>query len=261
MGSVPCFAGDEIADHLHRTRAVECIHRHEIADVVGFSFRSQSRIPELSNWKTATVSPRAKRSKVLGIVLRDGLEVDLTPWFSRISRRQFSITESVRSPRKSILRRPAVLEVLHVVLGHDLGVRGFVQRDVIADLPRERSRHLRHAFRHSCSSLQAPRKHDTSVLISRPGTFLDPFEVRNRIEGLAERRTFPCSTGMSVDLVIESRAQGNAEDPAHVLQDGAGGKSAERNDLETESAPYFCVTYGSLSPACHRRSPRRYRAC
>jgi len=46
----PVLAGDEIADHLHRSRAVQRVSmatRSEI--VVGFSFLSQSAIPELSN--------------------------------------------------------------------------------------------------------------------------------------------------------------------------------------------------------------------
>ena len=76
--------------------------------MVGFSFRSQSCMPELSNWNTATVSPAREQFERRCIIFGDRVQIDRHAVVLLDHPRQFSMTESVRSPRKSIFSRPAV---------------------------------------------------------------------------------------------------------------------------------------------------------
>ena len=63
-------------------------------------------MPLDSNWKTPTVSAVRRSSKVRRVVEREVLEVELDRRGRASIASAFWITVSVRSPRKSILRRP-----------------------------------------------------------------------------------------------------------------------------------------------------------
>ena len=90
---------------------------------VGFSLRIQSRMPELSNWNTATVSPRVNSAKVSasssGSVSRSIVDAVVLPDHPQRVLHHRERTQ----PEEVHLQQSGSLEVLHVVLRHDLGLR------------------------------------------------------------------------------------------------------------------------------------------
>ncbi len=110
-------------------------------------------------------------------------------------------------------------KVLHAVLRHDLGVRRFVQGNVVADVPR-RDHHARRMHPGvSVHPLQNKRGADKRLNL-RVGAVLHPSQVRNRLQRLRERADLPLFHRNLLRDGLHD-CQGDPQNPADILQDRA----------------------------------------
>ncbi len=225
----PVLAGDEIADHLHRSRAVQRVHGHEVGNRGGLQLPEPVGHSGAFELKHGHGLASREQFESAGVVLRYGVQVDgHTVVLPDQPETAFKHGESAE-PQEIHLEEAGAFEVLHVVLRHDLGLGCLVERDEIADVPRG-DHHARgmhpgiavHPFEDQRGIDQRP---DSGI-----GALCDPFQVRDGFQRFGQGADLPL---LNRDLLRDrlEGAERDAEHPAHVLEDGTRGERSEGDDL------------------------------
>ena len=213
------FPGDEIADHLHRPRPVQGVHRHKVRNRRGFELPEPVGHPGTLELEHGNGVPARKELECLRVVLGDAVKVDRLP-AGFLDHAQAVLENGERPEAEEVhLEKAGCFQVLHVVLGHDLGLGSPVQRDEVADVPRRDHDPGGVHARVPVHPLEDERSVDERAH-PRIRALRDPFKIGHGLKRLRERPDLPLLHG---DLLRDGfeRAQRDPENPPDVLDHGA----------------------------------------